>query len=233
MVEKDISVVAVDDSSVRDLGNAWGSYWLNSHEILTYRFGIERYQLLLVDLDTGNSTEIWEGQFGGYEVDPTGTWVVLDAISSTIPPKEEKPGFIYGSIQLINLKTLENIQNPEPILDPPDLFVRANDGTIVNLVGGGTIVASPDAKYWAVAFRTNMKIYSQNLALIKDFSIPFQSTDPNDMWPYDIQWSPDSSGLFLMYGKFNRVLYFVNISSGDVNLIEKNLTGGAKWLKGQ
>ena len=61
MVEKDISVVAVDDSSVRDLGNAWGSYWLNSHEILTYRFGIERYQLLLVDLDTGNSTEIWEG----------------------------------------------------------------------------------------------------------------------------------------------------------------------------
>jgi WD40 repeat protein len=237
MVEVHISVVAVDDSSVRDLGNAWRSYWLNSHEILTYRSGIERYQLRLVDLDTGNSTEIWEGYFGGYQVDPTGNWVVLDAISSTIPPKEEKPGFIYGSIQLINLKTLETIQNPNLLAEPLDAFLWANDGTVIYLPNRiEMILPSPDKKYWAMVLGLDIRIYTQDLDLITEVSSPFQDTNLNDVpWrPDDMQWSPDASALFLVYGTD---IYHIDRASGALSLVEENLPYGYRsdsgWINGQ
>jgi len=237
MVEKHISVVAVDDSSVRDLGNAWRSYWLNSHEILTYRSGIERYQLRLVDLDTGNSTEIWEGYFGGYEVDPTGTWVVLDAISSTIPPKDEKPGFIHGSIQLINLKTLEKIQNPGVLAEPLDAFLRTKDGRFIYLPHRiEMILASPDQKYWAVVISRDMKIYDQDLNLVTEVSSSFQDMNILDVprRPDDMQWSPDSSGLFLVYGTD---IYHISRSNGAISLVEENLPHGywldSGWISGQ
>ena len=237
MVEKHISVVGVDNSSARDLGNAWGSYWLNSHEILTYRSGIEAYQLQLVDIDTGNSTEIWEGYFSGYEVDPTGTWVVLDAISSTIPPKEEKPGFISGSIQLINLKTLEKIQNPGVLAEPLDPFIRAEDGRFVHLPHRiETSLASPDQKYWAVVMGREIKIYDQDLKLVSEVSSLFQDMNVLDVpWrPDDMQWSPDSSGLFLVYGTD---IYHIDRASGALSLVEENLPYGYRldsgWISGQ
>jgi Tol biopolymer transport system component len=240
MVEKHISAVAVDDSSVRDLGNVWRSYWLNSHEILTYRSGIERYQLRLVNLDTGNSTEIWEGYFGGYEVDPTGTWVVLDAISSTIPPKDEKPGFVHGSIQLIKLNSFETIQTihtPDPLLYPLDLFLRTNDGKVVGLPGtSGMILASPDQKYWAAVIERDIKIYDQDLNLVTEVSSLFQNMNILDVpWsPDDMQWSPDASALFLVYGTD---IYHIDRASGALSLVEENLPSSywldSGWINGQ
>jgi len=236
MAEDNIFVVAVDNSSVRDLGNAWRSYWLNSHEILEYRFGIERYQLRLVDVDTGKITEIWKGQFGSYEVDPTGNWITIYAISSAIYPEEELPGFVYGSTQLINLRSLERIQNPDPLTEPPGRFVRIKDGTVILLPNyarfdGGEISASPNMKYWAEIINRNVKIYTQDWTPVREFSIPPQDTNLDDsqwdpQWPFDLQWSPDSSALFLVYGRLRQSLYLLDISSGDVNLIETDLPRG-------
>lgn len=236
MAEDNISVVAVGNSSVRDLGNAWRSYWLNSHEILEYRYGIEQYQLRLVDVDTGKITEVWKGYFNGYEVDPTGNWIVLEAISSVVPPEEEEPGFIYGSTQLINLKSLEKIQNPAPPLSgPPDLFLRAKDGTVVIPRRIEMILASPDTKYWAVAIKQDIKIYTQDLTLVMEISVPLQDPKLDEQWrPDDMQWNLDSSGLFLVYGTN---IYFVNISKGEINLVEANLPYGYRlasgWISGQ
>ena len=232
MSEYTISAVAVQNLTVRDLGSQFISYWLNANEILQYRMGIETYQLLVVNIDTGNMTEVWEGYFWGHNVDPTGNWIVLNSISSTIPPDEEKPGFAPG-IQLINMKSLETIQEPEPLLDPPDLFVRANDGTVVDLPNTiEMIVASPNTKYWAVAIKKDLKIYTQDLTLVVAIPLPFQDTQFDDIpWrPDDIQWSPDSSGLFLMYGKN---VYKVNVSERDINLIETNLISSTKWINDQ
>jgi WD40 repeat protein len=236
MAEDNISVVAVDNSSVRDLGNAWRSSWLNSHEILEYHFGIERYQLRLVDVATGKITEIWRGQFDSYEVDPTGNWIAVHALTSAIYPEKELPGFAYGSIQLINLKSLERLQNPDPLPEPPGRFLRAKDGTIILLPNfarfdGGEISASPNMKYWAEIVDHNVKIYTRDWTLVREFSIPPQDTNLdnsqwNPQWPFDIQWSPDSSGLFLVYGRLKQSLYLVNISNGDVNLIEADLPWG-------
>ena len=235
-VEYSIYAVALDDSSIRNLGSGLIGNWLNAHEILEYRSGIEKYQLSLVDLDTGNITEIWEGYFGGYQVDPTGNWVVLDAISSTIPPKEEKPGFIYGSIQLINLNTLETIQNPSLLAEPLDAFLRAKDGTVFSLPHRIGILPSPDQKYWVVVIGRDIKIYTQDLNSFMEVSSPFQDTNIYDVpWsPDDMQWSPDSSNLFLIY---STNVYHINISNGEINLVETNLPStywlDSGWINGQ
>jgi WD40 repeat protein len=231
MTDYSIYGFAMDNSTVRDFGYAYSSDWLNSHEFLEYRFCIERCQLRLVDVETGKVTEIWEGYFGGYEVDPTGTWVVVDAISSTVPPGEEEPEFVYGAPQLINLKSLEKIQMPDPFSNPtafylPDMFLHAKDGLVVPLPNSG-IFASPDAKYWVDFINHYVKIYTYDSTLVKEISIPLQNTE--DEWPNDIQWSPDSSYLFLMYGRFKQTLYVVNISNEDVNPVDSPV-GYGRWF---
>jgi Tol biopolymer transport system component len=232
-VEYSLGVVAEDNSSVRDLGYGFAGDWLNSHEFLEYRFGIETYQLQLVDVDTGKITEIWKGYFNGYKVDPTGNWVVLYALSSAIPPEQELPGFVYGSTQLINLRSLERIQNPDPVLDPPDMFLYIKEGKVIDLPGRiEMILASPDTNYWAVAIQQDIKIYTQDLTLITEISIPLQDVKLNEgQWrPDDMLWSPDSSRLFLVYGTN---IYSIDIFNGDIKLVETNLTNGYRWINGQ
>ena len=239
-IEYSIYAVAVDNSSVRDLGNALRSYWLNSHEILEYRYGMGLYQgpnqLRLVDVDTGKITEIWKGEFDSFEVDPTGNWIAVHALTSAMYPEKELPGFVSESTQLINLKSLETIQNPEPLPEPPSRFLLAKDGTIILLPNfarfdGGEISASPNIKYWAEIDNHNVKIYTRDWILVREFSVPPQDTnldasqwDPQ--WPFDLQWSPDSSSLFLVYGRLRQSLYLLNIPNGDVNLIEADLPHG-------
>ena len=229
--EYSIYAVARDNSSFRNLDYGFAGDWLNSHEFLEYRFGIEPYQLQLVDVNSGKITEIWKGYFGGYKVDPTGAWVVVTALSSTVPPGEEEPGFVYGAPQLINLKSFEKIQMPDPFSNAtawhsPSPFLRAKDGLVVPLPNWA-LIASPDMKYWAEVINSDVKIYTYNLDLIKEISIPLQDTEGG--WPNDRQWSPDSSYLFLMYGRFKQTLYVVNISNGDVNLVDSPVSYG-RWF---
>jgi hypothetical protein len=231
--EYSIYVVARDNSSFHNLGYGFAGDWLNSHKFLEYRFGIERYQLRLVDVNTGKITEIWKGYFGGYNVDPTGTWVVVDAISSAVPPEKDEPGFIYGVPQLINLKSLERIQALDPLSNTPTSFplspfLRAKDGLVVQL-SNWTILASPDMKYWVEAIKRGIKIYTYDLALVHEIPIPLQESNPNYELPLDMQWSPDSSYLFLVYGRFKKTLYVINISNGDVNLVDSPVDRG-RWF---
>lgn len=230
-----IYAVAADESSIRQFGYGLGTDWLNSHQFLEYEnqnvFG--DYDLRLVDLNTGKISEIWDGSFHDYAVSPNGDWLILFAFTSAIPPAEEKPNFIPG-LQLINLKSLKIIQNPSPLLDPPDTFLRTEDGEIVALPAiakqnGEIIFASPDTKYWAVANNQDIRIYSSDITLIRNVPIPSQDTKLTD-----VQWSPNSSGLFLIYGAN---IYSVNVPSGDINLIETNLLDNYgltyKWVGGQ
>lgn len=237
MVEYNIYSVGKDDLSIRDLGSGFAGRWLSSHEFLQYHMGIETYQLRSVDVATGKFKEIWEGYFYGYSVDPTGKWIALTAISSTVPPKDEEPGFVYGATQLINLKSLEKMQiqdqGPDPSSFLSRLFVRAKDGTVIDLSHTiETTVASPDQKYWAVFGAQGITIYTRDLILIKEIPVSLRNTKSiNAQWsPDDMQWSPDSSGLFLVYGAN---VYYTDISSGDINLVEENLSSSIKWVNDQ
>ena len=77
----------------------------------------------------------------------------------------------------------------------------------------------------------NVKIYTRDWTLVREFSIPPQDTNLDNsqwdpQWPFDLQWSPDSSALFLVYGRLRQSLYLLNISNGDVHLIEADLPNG-------
>ncbi len=235
MGEYSVYSVAWDNSSIRNLGYQFAAEWLNSHEILEYRMGIERYQLRSVDIPTGKSKEIWQGSFGGYSIDPTGKWILLSAISSSKLPAQEEPDFVPG-LRLINLKSLEKIRNFDTSSDFAGLFMHAKDGTVINLSDTNIMVlASPDVNYWAAVGPQGIKIYTYDLVLVKENSIQLRNTKLSyTPWsPDDMQWSPDSSGLFLIYGTN---ICFVNISSGDVRLVETNFTGvyhSAKWIDGK
>ncbi len=125
-------------------------------------------------------------------------------------------------------------QAPDSLLNPPDSFLRLDDGEIFPLDlrpfnMDKNISTSPDAKYSVITIDQDIKVYSSNIDLIKDVSVPVQDTKLTD-----VQWNPDSSGLFLIYGTN---IYSLNISNGDVNLVETNLIdnyGSAyKWINGQ
>jgi hypothetical protein len=182
-----------------------------------------------MDVNTGKITEIWDGQFSDYKVDPTGNWVVVNSLSSAVYPNEELPGYVYGSLQLINLRSLERVQHPISSLGFPEQFLPTNDGLVVPLPNSG-IYASLDIKYWVeVLYSGNIKVYAQDLTLVREISISFPDTSSNDdRWP-DIYWTPDSSGLFLIYGRFKHSLYFVNVLRGDVNLVDFPVSNG-RWI---
>ena len=120
--------VTKDGSVTRDLSTGYIDYWLNSHEYFVFDNGngVGNFNLRLVDTNTGEITTVWRGEFHEYKVNASKDWLALVALTSVLPSEKEKPNFIPG-LQLINLKTLKDIQNPDPLLDPPDTFVRADD----------------------------------------------------------------------------------------------------------
>jgi Tol biopolymer transport system component len=227
--------VMKDGSSTHDFLNGYVDSWLNSHEFFEFDSanGWGDFNLRMVDVNTGKITTIWKGIFHEYKIDPNKDWVALVAITSVLPSEEERPNFIPG-LQLINLKSLQVFQNPDPLSEPPDTFLRAEDGRIVPLPAPAKpddkiISASPDTKYWAIVLNQDVKIYSKDLSLVKEISIPLVKSD-------DVQWNPNSSNFFLVA---DTDIFSVNISTGVIYLIETNLLSSNygltayKWLNGQ
>ena len=221
-MEYDIYAAAMNGSSIQQLPFGLVDNWLNSHKFFEYdsQNGSGNFGLRLVDLDTGKITKIWDGSFLGYKVNPNGNWLVIATLEK--------------GLQIINLKTYVKAQAPDSLLNPPDSFLRLDDGEIFPLDlrpfnMDKNISTSPDAKYSVITIDQDIKVYSSNIDLIKDVSVPVQDTKLTD-----VQWNPDSSGLFLIYGTN---IYSLNISNGDVNLVETNLIdnyGSAyKWINGQ
>jgi len=227
--------VTKDGSITHNLSTGYLDAWLNPHQYFEFdnANGWGNFNLRLVDVDTGKITTIWRGIFHEYEIDPSGNWLDLVAITSVIPPESEKPNFTPG-LQLINLNTYKDIQNPEPLADPQNAFIRTEDGKTVPLVvplklSGEIISASPDLKYWIVAVDQDIRIYSSDIKLIKEISVSVQNSALTDL-----KWNPNSSNLFLMY---STSIYSVNIPTGEINLVETNLIDNYgltyKWLTGQ
>lgn len=220
--ERRVSVVALDNLVVHDLGYLLTGYWLNSHEILGYGFGVERERMRLADINTGKITEIWKDPFARYEIDPTGKWIAIDSFGTC--SIDEKLGGDC-TVKLINLKFPQKAQVPELVFDVelygPGRFLRAPDGTII-ASPNSKILASPDMQYWAEVVYHDVRIYTRDLTLVNEISVPFQGAEVNRDSPRDVQWSPDSSSLFLEYDGDMSSLYLVNISisSGDANLVE-------------
>lgn len=230
-----IYAAEITGSRILPFGSASEFHWLNSHAFVEYESQnvIGDYNLRLVDVDTDKIIKIWNGSFHDYTVDPAGNWLIMYSDSSVMPPATEKPNFIPG-LQLINLNSLTIIQNPDLLPNPPDTFLRTTDGNVVALPEpakpyGELIFASPNTKYWSVVVSQDVKIYDQNLTLVRENSVPLRSAKLPD-----VQWSPDSFNLFLVYGS---AIFSMRIADGDIRLVETNLIDNYgttyTWINGQ
>ena len=216
--EYSIYAVSADGLSIYDLTYGLVDDWLSSHEFLEYheQNGLGKFELRLVDINTRKITKLWDGAFMDYKVYPGKQWMVIATFDK--------------GLQLIDLRTLKNIDAPDSLPEPRDTFLRLDNGEILPLDLqpfniDKNISNSPDLKYWVVINKHNVKVYSSDMILVTDISAPNQ-----DMKLSDVQWSPDSSSLFLLYGKN---IYSMNIPKGDIKLVETNLTNGYKWINGQ
>jgi len=209
----DVYAAAVDGTSVRYISTnslyTGVEDWVDSHTYIENdsQNGPGNYGLRLIDINTGRITRIWDGSFLGYTIDPNRKWLAVATLES--------------GLQLINLETLEQITAPDPLPDPPDTFLRTENGEIISLdmqpfeTGDRKISLSPDSKYWAVAMNQEVKVFSSDITLIDEFSVPAYSGALRN-----IEWRPDSSGLFLIY---ETDLYSMTIPEGIIRLVESDL----------
>jgi hypothetical protein len=187
-----------------------------------------------VDVNTGQITKIWDGTFTHYGISKSGKWMVFYALRflSPFPHRDDPPGFKVGW-KLINLQTLEKKDAPEFLADPPNTFLRADDGELIPLIlkpygmGDDKVSGSPDSQDWVVANDTEIKILAADLTLLE--SVPAPSANLRNM-----MWRPDSSGLFLIY---ETEIYSLSIPDGNLRLVEANLitnyNSTYKWIDSQ
>jgi WD40 repeat protein len=209
----DVYAAAVDGTSVRYVSTnslySGVEKWVNSHTYFENdsQNGPGNYGLRLVDIETGKITKIWDGSYLGYKIDPNGKWLAVSTLEN--------------GLQLVNLKTFEQFTASDPLPDPPDTFIRSEDGEIISLdispfeMGDKQISISPDSNYWVVAMDQKVKLFSSDITLIKDIPVPDYSGALRT-----IVWRPDSSGLFLLY---ETDLYSMTIPEGTIRLVESDL----------
>ncbi len=220
----DVYAAAVNGSSAPYLSTSpmGVDSWLNDHQYIEHDAanGPGNYGLRIVDVRAGTTTKLWDGAFQQYTVSPSGKWMLLFAMTSLSPyPYQEDPADFRPGWKLINLQTLEKADAPEFLADPPNAFLRAQDGELIPLImkpynmGVDHVSRSPDSQYWIVINDDEVKILSADLSVLNSLAAPSSSLG-------DMLWSPDSSGLFLIY---EAEIYFLNVSDGSMNLIETDL----------
>jgi len=258
----DIYAAAVDGSSVKQFSRT-SSYmilWLSSHAYFEHEnenvFG--DYGLRLVDINTSKITKIWDGSYLSYSVDKSGNFLVLTTLTPDISPYVYETGsssdFVPG-LYLIDLSTLlkTKIEFPSDgiFIDysaiPFDLgghiFVLIGEGSnsyflsknmeLISLeLRGAKISISPDSNYWVAVTGKTINVYSADNVLVN--SIPLSVSNVNRS---DLNWRPDSSGLFLVD---DTLIYSVNILNGETRLLENKLINNFgnfgpqyKWIDGQ
>jgi len=255
----DIYAASLDGSSVPHISTSvlydGIEDWLNDHQYFENDGdnGPGEYGLRLVDIETGGITKIWDGSFYSYAVAKDGLWVLLLASS---PDKSPLNGYDFDfvpSLYLINLRTHEKTRvvatdnghgygdiksfglggRDFVLMDQTtnNLIFLANDGKLTPTtdLGDMKISVSPNLEYWLAIKGQDAKIYSADDVLIKDVSFSRPSGFVND-----IEWRPDSLGVFLIS---DSDIYAMNVSDGDIRLVETKLSMGPGltygWISGQ
>jgi WD40 repeat protein len=210
------------------------------------------YYLRSVDTRTGGIIRYWDGAFGPYAVDLKDRVIVMTATWDTIPRRASFKEGLY----LIDLDTRHAIRvidgyywNLEyfglgdrsfVVLDGPrkDYFLKA-DGALLPIDGRyESITVAPNQEYW-IGIRSKISVFTADDTLVREIAFPNNLGDRNtfDM----IAWSPDSSGFYFicwqsaLHGEEYRRLYFANILSGDLILIDDSVSPmfGYKWISPQ
>lgn len=199
------------------------------------------YDLKLVNVDTGKTSEIWKGSYGPFAFVPYGHWIALFANTPTWPYPYNDSDFQTG-IFLIDTTSLKqsrvNSLGSWGCCSPPSVAALGHTDAQLFLVNGGAshqveylssdgkltstsmqadrISVSPDSLKW-IAIGAKIQIFSDNGSLIHTVDLP---AHPDLKNIGSIYWQPDSSGLFFTYKDSQKndgsgKLYFLELANGD------------------
>ncbi len=261
----DVYAAAVDGSSTKRLSvtTSGFSVWVNSHSYLEYDNDYELgtvFGLRIVDVNTGLVRKVWDGpvrNFGLNAEKAKLAFITRLFDNSPLLSVTPDPNFV-PALYLMDLNTFTKTK-----VDVPDnfdfsgsYFIRSfnlRDNVFVlteynhdqkpyllsdtgvltelDLTRVSEIIGSPDSSHWAAITDKAVTVYSANDMLINSIPLPFQ--DPQFAffaWRQD-----DSSSLFAFQDTH---VYYLNIASGDVRLLESNLirplfSVGGRWIDGK
>jgi len=224
-MRSDIYATSVDGSIVKLLTNATPSNitstdWLNDHTYFATNGdnGPGSYDLKMVDVNTGKTSELWPGSYDSFAFVPNGNWVALFANTPTWPWPYDSTDFQTG-IFLINTSTLKqtrvNSTGVWGCCTPPELqalghiqdhLFLARDyssqaiqylSSDARLTPAGLqaekISVSPDRLKWIAFVANNIQVFSDDGSLLRTVDLPANLDSTNIA---SILWRPDSSGLF-------------------------------------
>jgi hypothetical protein len=258
----------VDGATINQLSNGTpqivtSSDWLDDTTYVDSNGanGPGSYDLKLVDVNTGKTSEIWQGSYSQYAYIPYGNWVVLNANTPTWPWAYTSTDFSTG-IFLVNTTSLKPVRvnslgpwgccNPSqffPLGHIPEHLFLVNDHdnqAIQYLTSEGKLIpagvqadqisVSPDRLKW-IAIAANLQFYSDDGSMIRTVDLP-AGLDPQGIGP--IIWRQDSSGLFFTYHDLidqttTLQLYFLELAKGNpvqVGTLSSSAPDNFIWVTG-
>jgi Tol biopolymer transport system component len=260
-MQYNIFATSADGATIKQLSsgtpavvNSWN--WLDEQRYFDSNGanGPGAYDLKLVDVSTGDTSEIWQGSYGSFDFVPYGNWLVLFANTPTWPyaGSDFQPG-----IFLIDANSLKQTRvNPLPtgrcctfkalghfqdhlflVQVDPDQSIQYLSADAKLSPGGmqaGRIYVSPDRLTW-ISVSDSIQFFSDDGTLIRTVSLS-AGMDPNGIGA--ITWRPDSSGLFFTY-KYppaqdpSQQVYLLERDQGnpvEVDMISSSFPDNFTWV---
>ena len=265
----DIYSTSVDGAMIKQLSSATPSNvtstdWLNDHTYFDSNGdnGPGSYDLKLVDVNTGKTSELWPGSYNSFAFVPYGNWVALFANTPSWPWPYNGSNFQTG-IFLINTSTMKqtrvNSVGTWGCCTPPELqalghiqdhlfLTRDHSSQAIQYLSSDgklnpaaalvaeKISVSPDRLEW-IAFASNLRIFSEDGSLLRTVDLP-ADLDPKSLG--SIIWRPDSSGLFFTCVNPQAQnsllqLYALDLAKGapvQVDLLSPSIPENYFWVAG-
>ena len=263
-----VYATSLDGTIVKQLTNSTpanilSTDWLNDHTYFDSNGdnGPGSYDLKMVDVNTGKTSELWQGSYDSFAFVPDGNWVALFANTPTWPWPYNNTDFQTG-IFLVDTTTLKqtrvNSVGTWGCCTPPELqtlghiqdhlfLARDNSSQTIQYLSSDArltpaniqaeiISVSPARLKW-IAFGANIQIFSDDGSLLRTVDLP-AALDPKNI--SSIIWRPDSSGLFFTYGdplaaNVPSQLFALELSQGvpvQVDQFSSPLTENFFWVAG-
>ena len=224
--------------------------WLNDHLYFVYT-NVEmvgRYDLKVLDINSGKTVEVWKGMYDSLAFLPGGNWMAFYARTAVWP--EPNPANFTPALYLIDLTSFRQTRielpvNPDidifqiepissaggmkflvrPAGDDQEIYFLSTDGTLeaTGIRPAWAFFVSPDSTQW-LAINTQLQFFWGDGRPAQAIDLP-----PNLKGKHisPVVWRPDNTGVFFAYGAqvgedySLSGLYAVDFSKGNVVMVDE------------
>jgi Tol biopolymer transport system component len=206
-----------------------GGIWLNKRSMFrsSQGNGIGTYGLLLVNVETGGVTKVWDANFTALSISSDQKLIAFYS-NNILPGMTQASTPAPPSCYIINLAGMQvtkvkgsngndfsksgvGVQNMETLGASKErmfLLRNENDGSLDYLSSDGILTpagiqainfsVSPDRQHW-IAVGDHFQVYQADGTRVRDVDLPdSECPDGCGFWDRDFLWRPDSSGVFLL-----------------------------------